>query len=83
MESERIQEKYARRCLDVERCTKIYMILEKTKRYEIRVRVGQRVMQYEEKIRNATGMEYLKEKQSEITKTKNIQERREYLTRNG
>ena len=44
-------------------------------------------MQCEEKMRNATDMnilkECLREKEGDLTKTKNIQERREYLTRNG
>ena len=44
-------------------------------------------MQYEERIRNATGInvlkECLKEKESEATKTRNTQDRREYLVRNG
>ena len=44
-------------------------------------------MQYEEKIRNSTDMNILNEclgkKKKEATKTKNIQERREYLTRNA
>ena len=43
-------------------------------------------MQYEERIRNATGInilkECLKEKEKEATKTRNTQERREYLMKN-
>ena len=44
-------------------------------------------MQYDKRIRNATGInilkECLREKEKEATKTKNIQERWEYLMRNG
>ena len=83
IECERIQQKYIRWCLDLERCTPGYMILEETKRDKVRIRA----MQYEERIRNATGINILKEclgeKEREATKTKNTQERREYLMRNG
>jgi len=43
-------------------------------------------MRYEERIRNATGINILKEclkEEKEATKTRNTQERREYLMRNG
>ena len=43
-------------------------------------------MRYEERIRNATGINILKEclkEEKEATKTRNTQERREYLIRNG
>ena len=72
-------------------CTPDYMMLEKTKRDQIRIRAEQRAMQYEERIRNAMSITILKEwlkekekeKEKEATKTRNTQERREYLTRNG
>ena len=82
-----MQQKYIRWCLGLKRCTPGYMILEKAKGDKIRIRAGQRAMQYKERIRNATGMnilkECLKEKETEATKTKNIQERQECLMRNG
>ena len=69
------------------------MILEETKRNKNRIRAGQRAMQYEERIRNATGINILKEyilytrifveKEKEAIKTRNTQERQEYLMRNG
>ena len=63
------------------------MIIEETKRDKIRIRVGERAMQYEERTRNAMSMiilkESLKEEKREATKTKNIQKKQEYLMRNG
>ena len=47
IECERIQQKYRLR-LGLERCTPSYIILEETKRDKIRIRAGQRAMQYEE-----------------------------------
>ena len=59
---------------------------EETKRDKIRIRVGQRAMQYEERIGNTTGVNILKEclrdKEREENKTRNTQ-RWEYLMRNG
>ena len=44
----------------------------------VRIRAGQRAMQYEERARNATGInipkECLKEKEKEVTKKRNTQE---------
>ena len=87
IECERIQQKYIRWCLGLERCTPGCMILEETKRDKIRIRVGQRAMQYKERIGNTKSVsilkECLREKEREATKTTNIHERQEYLTRNG
>ena len=81
IECERIQQKYIRWCLGLERYTPGYMILEETKRDQIRIRVGQRTMRYEERIRNATGInilkECLKEKKEEVAKTRNTEHSRE------
>ena len=56
------------------------------KRQDQDLRAGQRAMQYEERIRNATGInvlkECLKENENEATKTRNTLERREYIMRN-
>ena len=61
--------------------------LEETKRDKIRIRAGQRAMQYEERIRTATRINILKEclkgKEKEATKTRNTRERRDYLMKNG
>ena len=83
---ERIQQKYITWCLGLEICTPGCMI-EETKRDKIRIRVGQRAMQYKERIGNTKSVsilkECLREKEREATKTRNAQERREYLMRNG
>ena len=59
-ECEKIQQKYKMVFEFLERCTPSYMILKETKRDKIRIRAGQRKMEYEERIRNATGMNILK-----------------------
>ena len=61
IECERMQQKYVRWWLDLERCTPGCVTLEETKRDNIRIRARQREVQYEERIRNATGMNILKE----------------------
>ena len=83
-EQERNRQKYISWCLNLERCTPGYMILVETKRNKIRA--GQRAMQYEERLRNAMGINILKEclkEERETTKIRNTQERREYLMKNG
>ena len=61
--------------------------IRRNKKRQDQSKAGQRAMQYEERIRNATGInilkECLKEKEKEVNKTRNTQERREYLMRNG
>ena len=55
------------------RCTPSCVMLKETKRDEIRFRAEQRTMQYEERTRNATGVNVLKEclkEERQVTKTK-------------
>ena len=60
-------------------------MLEKTKRNKIMIRGRQKAMQCDERIKNTTSLNILKEclkEEREATRTKNIRERREYLMRN-
>jgi len=58
---EKLQARYIRWTLGLERCTPIYVVQEETKVEPISIEAGQRALKYQEKIRNYTENRILKE----------------------
>ncbi|KOC59656.1 hypothetical protein WH47_11086 [Habropoda laboriosa] len=86
-EVERLQLKYIKWTLGLDIRTPDYIVLEETKREKIRVRAGRRALSFEEGVREGIGWqllrECLREKQEGRQKTRSMEEREGYLTRNG
>lgn len=86
-ELEKVQLKYIRWTLGLDNCTPCYIILEETKMDKVRVGTGIRALKFEERLRKAEGRNLVKaclqEKEKGVCKTRNIEERKQYLERNG
>ena len=86
-ELERVQTKYIKWCLKLDRTTPDYIVLEETKREKLRVKAGARALGYEERVEGAEGRclvkECLRERKKGGCSTRNSRERTEYLNRNG
>lgn len=84
---ERVQMKYIRWCLGLERSTPGYIVLEETKRDKIRIKAGKRARKFEEGGLNAEGRKWvkecIKEKREGRVRTRSVSERIGYLKRNG
>ncbi|XP_033222583.1 uncharacterized protein LOC117176451 [Belonocnema kinseyi] len=84
---ERIQDRYLRWTLGLDRYTPSYMVLEETKIEKLRVKLGRKAIKFEEGIENSAGRtilkECLKEKNSGRLKIRSVQERKQYLKRCG
>ena len=84
-EMERIQLKYIKWSVGLNRCTPGYIVLAETNKGRIRIKAGRRVMKFEEGIRTSTNRlilkEYLKEKEGYRRKKRLLGKRRIYKTK--
>lgn len=84
---EKIQLKYLKWCLELQRCTPDYIVLEETKRGKIKIRLGLRALNYEESIEKNEKKrilnECLGEKRQGRIRTESCINREQYMRRTG
>ena len=86
-EIERLQERYIRWTLGLDRCTPWYIVLKEVDREKMRIRTGNRACKFEEKVLESKGKRIvkacIKEKELGIGGSKKWEIREKYFNRNG